>query len=133
MDKERVDPVLARQLRGSDGVRPVDAVLTLREHAGASQQAREPLDTIVARLLAEAERQSSQKATDVTVFSNLGTFAVRAPARFVQTLISHDDVTSAVANVQPEEMFIAPVAERPVVLEDIASHPRTPSKGRGKS
>jgi hypothetical protein len=94
----RTDPVLSAQLReAAAGEEPVQAVIGLREEGDGAA-----VTGLTEDLLARVKEQTGAEAHDYNVFRNLGSFAVVAPARFIQALIEQPEVESAIANRQPE-------------------------------
>lgn len=103
---KNVDDALLRQLRSADGTGGVvGAVITIRSH-GESPLSAAALRSLVARLLGQAEKDSGEKPSRTTVFSNLQSFAVEASPRFLYALLEFDDIESAIANVQDEDLTI---------------------------
>jgi hypothetical protein len=98
----RTDPVLSAQLReAAAGEEPVQAVIGLREE-GEGAGDGDAVTALTEDLLARVKEQTGAEAHDYNVFRNLGSFAVVAPARFIQALIEQPEVESAIANRQPE-------------------------------
>ena len=97
----RTDPVLSAQLReAAAGEEPVEAVIGLRQEEGGA--GGDAVTSLTQDLLARVKEQTGAEAHDYNVFRNLGSFAVVAPARFIQGLIEQPEVESAIANRQPE-------------------------------
>src|ERR687890_762856 len=97
----RTDPVLSAQLReAAAGEEPVEAVIGLRQEEGGA--GGDAVTRLTEDLLARVKVQTGAEAHDYNVFRNLGSFAVVAPARFIQGLIEQPEVESAIANRQPE-------------------------------
>jgi len=104
-----VDPDLAARLKSDEG--PLDVVIVLdldalrhvshssggsvmdRRHAFA-QAATEALGQTLDR----ANRQTGQKPLDQTLFGNLASVRIRAPAAFVRALVEDPAVASAQLN-----------------------------------
>jgi hypothetical protein len=54
------------------------------------------------KVLRRAEEELGHKPKDVSVFKNLGSFAVSADASFIRRIIDDPDIASAVASNQPD-------------------------------
>jgi len=108
MPAEKIDPELIRQLNAA-GDAPVGAVFNLRRGPAQKCLSAEETETCVKRLLQQAQQESGMAPQQVHVFRNLGSFAVSAAAPFVRMLLGRDEVLSATANQQPEELLIKPV------------------------
>ena len=106
-------PELLRQLDEA-GDKPVGAVFHLRP--GPHQKAMAPAEaeTCARGLLRRVEQESGVAPQRVQVFRNLGSFVVSAAAPFVRKLLDQEEILSATANEQPEEMLIKPVSSKPV-------------------
>ena len=97
----RTDPVLSAQLReAAAGDEPVQAVIGLRQAEGGA--GGDAVAGLTEDLLARVKEQTGAEAHDYNVFRNLGSFAVVAPARFIEGLLDQPEVESAMANRQPE-------------------------------
>jgi hypothetical protein len=51
---------------------------------------------------------------EVRVFRNLGSFVVAAAAPFVRKLLDQEEILSATANRQSEDLLIKPVSSKPL-------------------
>jgi len=113
MTAEKIDPELIRQLDAA-GDAPVGAVFNLRRGPSQKCLSAEETETCVKQLLQQAQEESGVAPQQIHVFRNLGSFAVSAAAPFVRKLLGRDEVSSATANQQPEELLIRPVESKPV-------------------
>ncbi|MFM8286516.1 MAG: hypothetical protein ACKOGA_07285, partial [Planctomycetaceae bacterium] len=64
----------------------------------------------VERLLASARKRSGTCDSQLTIFENLQSFALRAPREFVEAVLESPRIASAMANQQPENMLIEPTS-----------------------
>ena len=55
------------------------------------------------QVLRRAEKELGHKPKGVSVFKNLGSFAVSADASFIRKIIDDPDIASAVASNQPDQ------------------------------
>jgi hypothetical protein len=98
----RVDPELARQLEEAgpdDG--PVQAVVYLRSSTRSLNP--DSVTKAAERVIESASTKAGTAPARVNVMRYIGTVAVEGPASFVRALIDENDVTSALANVHPDE------------------------------
>ncbi len=97
----RVDPELARQLdeAGADDG-PVQAVVYLRSTRSLNPDS---VNKTAQRVIESASTKAGTAPARVNVMRYIGTVAVEGPASFVRALIDENDVTSALANVHPDE------------------------------
>jgi hypothetical protein len=109
----KIDPELIRQIDGA-GDAPVGAVFNLRRASAHKSLTAEETETCVKRMLQQVQKQSGLAPQQIHVFRNLGAFSVSAPALFMRKLLDQDEVLSATANRQPEELLIKPVEVKPV-------------------
>jgi hypothetical protein len=111
--RHRPDPELIRQLDAAGPGQEVSAVFSVRPDPGA-EAAPSPEETaaLVDDLVQRVQQQTGQEPGRVTVFRNLGSFAVSAPADFVRRLLEQREVVTATANVRPEDLPIRPVGPR---------------------
>jgi hypothetical protein len=105
-----VDPELERQLASADKEHPVEAVFTLRPpddtpllEAGAVKEA-------VDRIVKSAQAASGQEVSDLHVLPMAQAFALAAPAGVVRAILESEEIASAMANAQPEDLAIKPVS-----------------------
>jgi hypothetical protein len=104
---------LTRQLDAAEPAQEVSAVFSVRPDP-AAKAAPSPEETaaLVDDLLERVRQQTGREPGRVTVFRNLGSFAVAAPADFVRRLLEQPEVVTATANVQPQDLLIRPVGPR---------------------
>jgi hypothetical protein len=96
----RTDPELIRQLNeAAVGTKPVEAVFMLR-YEDPKVFAINPNHTeeVTHQVLERVKDEVGVDAQKLTVFGNLGSFVVAAPARFVRRLIEQPEIASATAN-----------------------------------
>ena len=102
--------------REAPGVGLVDVVVVLKPSAGgrplAASQSKKMVKTVIDRV----QNATGLLAEATTVFENLGSFAVRAPKRFVDTLKREKEVAQVIPNKNRESAFIAPIRKRPVTM-----------------
>jgi hypothetical protein len=104
-----VDPELVRQLAAAPKDQPVQAVFTLKTPAGQPYRDAQATRDTVSRMVDSASTATKAPPARVNVFANAQSFAVSAKPDFVRELIKDQDVASAIANVQQEDMLIRPV------------------------
>jgi chaperonin cofactor prefoldin len=77
----------------------VQAVVSLQPPA-AAQRFLTPDQTVelTQRLLRQVEQETGQAPTDFNIFENLGSFVVSASPEFIERMLQHDEVATAVPN-----------------------------------
>jgi hypothetical protein len=105
-----VDTLLKKQL-ASAGKKNVGAVFTLRG-AERADRSTEETTKLVNDLVRRTEQTSKTKPAQVSLFANVQSFAVEAPAPFIRALVASDKIASAMANVQEEDLLIRPVSPK---------------------
>ncbi len=104
----KVDPELRRQLNeAATGEAMIQAVFSLRLPAGKAV-APEAIEELAQQVLDRVTSTTGIKAGDVNVFRNLGSFVVAADKRFIHAMLGEPEIASAMANQQPESVFIQP-------------------------
>ncbi|MEA2690728.1 MAG: hypothetical protein QOJ16_115 [Acidobacteriota bacterium] len=111
--RAEVDPELLRQLDVASEDQAVGAVFSLRPAPGEPVPAPEATRERVERLLDHGRRETGGLQR-YTVFPNLGSFAVQATRPFLQRLLEHEEIATATANEQPQDMLIRPVSEKKI-------------------
>src|SRR5215213_9998220 len=96
----RVDPELARQLDEAGADDTVQAVVYLRSTRSLNPDS---VNRTAQRVIESASTKAGTRPDRVNVMRYIGTVAVEGPASFVRALIDETDVTSALANVHPDE------------------------------
>jgi hypothetical protein len=111
--RKAIDAKLKKRLTDASAQGSVEAVFTLKTPEGqpylSGAAAREAVDRIVAAAAADTK----VRPTRLTVFPNVQSFALSGPPALVRRVAQHDDVASATANHQDEDMLIRPVESRP--------------------
>ncbi len=110
-----IDTVLKKQLQAARDRDPVSAVFTLRSATGRVLPP-EKVEALVRNVVDAATQKSSQSLSQITIFKNLQSFAIQAPAAFVRSVLTHPAVSTATANVRDEELLIRPVQKKIVKL-----------------
>jgi hypothetical protein len=96
--RAKADPGLLKQLRDSaQAEKPVEAVFTLRLPKGLGAGPKRT-EGVARRILDRVARSAGSGAFEVSVFANLGAFAVSAPPKFVRALLKEPEISSAVSN-----------------------------------
>ena len=94
----KADPELLRQIRAAARAEtPVEAVFTLRlpKRVGTGPKR---VEDFARTILDRVAQTAGIGAIEVSVFANLGAFAVSAPPKFVRALLKEPEISSAVAN-----------------------------------
>jgi len=107
--KTTIDPELKRQLDIASEDIPIEAVFTLTTPPGESYRSNDSTNQAVSQIVDEAASASKSTPKRVKVFPNAQSFAVSGSAALVRSLLEHQDIASAIANVQQEDMLIRPV------------------------
>jgi len=96
--RTKADPELLKQIRAAARAeRPVEAVFTLRlpKRVGTGPGR---IEDLARKILDRVAHTAGVGALEVSVFANLGAFAVSAPPKFVRALLKEPEISSAVAN-----------------------------------
>jgi hypothetical protein len=107
-----VDPELTRQLDEADDDVEVQAVFTLTNPEGEKYRSNELTEQTVKKIFEAAKSVSETTTSHVKVFPNIQSFAVSAPASIVRSMLSHQEIASATANEQKEDLMIRPVPSK---------------------
>ena len=103
-----IDPVLKRLLAAATRNEPVGATITLRSGDGnrplSVKETRETVDSLIDRV----RRRTGYAPLELSVFENIQSFTLRAPASFVAGLLDEPEIDSALANEQEEDLMIRP-------------------------
>lgn len=150
----KTDPELLRQLdaaAATDGL--VEAVFSLRptgtnqptpdpERAEAAQESALPstrplptpeeFESLTRDVFTRVEKEAGVAPAHVSIFRSLGSCAVSAPPEFIRKLMAQEEVISATASRQPEDLLIRPVGPSPAVKRKAEGLPRS-EKGPGSA
>jgi hypothetical protein len=106
---KRVDPYLEEMLDESAASRDlVEAVFQLRSPGDAPAPTPDETEAIARDVIARAQKEAGATVDALNVFRNLGSFVVRAEPALVREIINAPEISTAVANRQPES---APAVE----------------------
>ena len=115
MSHPKVDPELSAQLDAhAADERSIGAVFTLEPDPERSLLPPDEVEAAVHRILRSVEQETGTAPAQVTVFKNMGAFAVEAGAPFVRGLLGRDEIATAMANRRSEDVAIRPVSSRRV-------------------
>jgi hypothetical protein len=106
MARKQIDPKLAMRLKAAAD--SVDAVFTLRPPEAAVVADPEETRQLSAQAIERVRKTLGHGPEQVNVFSNLGSFAIRAGSEFLSELAKQPEIAAAMANEQDESMAIAP-------------------------
>jgi hypothetical protein len=118
-----LDPELQRQLGAADKDQPIEAVFTLRTPEVNPLLEEKEVQQIVQRIVKSAQDSSGQQVNDLYVMPRAQSFSLAAPAGVVRAILERAEISSAMANVQSEEMAINPVSR---------SREKSTTRGGGK-
>jgi hypothetical protein len=120
MSTTKLDPELLQQIAAAEKAnRSVAAVFFLAPTTTHPLPAEKATQSAVKALLKRVGKRVGESPEDVTVFGNIGSFALVAPAKFVKHLARQKEVASAIANLQSQDMLIHPVSSKQVKLPGI--------------
>ncbi|MDA1194974.1 MAG: hypothetical protein O2894_07285 [Planctomycetota bacterium] len=121
--RPKIDPALrllldesearASEPRESGQEEPVQATFTLCTPPGQRFLSAEDTARVVERLIDDAATKSDARPAHLKVFGNLQSFAIAAPPALLRQLIACEEIASAMANKQTEDLFIRPVDTPP--------------------
>ena len=126
MEETKIDPELTRQLdQAAVTNAPVQAVLKLRPPQ-ATQLVASPEHTteLANQVVKRVSDKLGQQANRMTLFRNLGSFAIDAPPKFLRELLDQPEIAAASANRQPDSAYIAPMNPRPVEIKEVGHEQR---------
>jgi hypothetical protein len=106
--KKVIDPELKQALEQAPADSTVQATFTLTTPAGEPYRDRASTQAAVKDLIDKASTAAAAPPNRVSVFPNVQSFAVAGSPAFVREIIKHEDVASAMSNVQKKEIFIRP-------------------------
>jgi hypothetical protein len=127
MEQEKIDPELSRQLdQAALTNSPVQAVLKLRP-LQETQLVASPEHTaeLANQVIKRVSDKLGEQANRMTLFRNLGSFAIDAQPKFLRELLDQPEIAAASANRQPGSAYIAPINPRPVEINEVG-HERQP-------
>lgn len=118
-----VDPELERQLSAAGDDDAVEATFSLRPPSDENPLI-DPAEvrSTVDRIIKTAQDKAGQKVRDLNVLPRIQQFVLAAPPKVMREVLKREEIASALANRQPEDLAIESV-ERP------AKKPR-PRRGR---
>jgi hypothetical protein len=111
MGPDTIDPELRKQLARGPATEPLEATVTLDAGPDQAYLPSEEVEPKVKDLLREVGREVGEDYDDVTIFENLGSFALRARPAFLKALLKRPEVTVATANRQSQDLLIRPVSK----------------------
>jgi len=92
-----IDPALLKEVdRLREANRSLQALVVLDRASVAEQGSA--VGEVVDSLMDEVQRESQVAPSRVVVFKNIRSFAIEAPARFIDQLLKHQQVVSATLN-----------------------------------
>jgi hypothetical protein len=109
--KKIIDPQLKQMLDKASADATVQATFTLTTPQGDPYREAASTQAAVKAVVGQAAAKAGKSPYRVSVFPNVQSFAISAPAALVREVMKHGDVVSATANVQEEELLIRPVAK----------------------
>ena len=96
------DPELVRQLRAAgDGSRSIQAIFSLDLPPRSQMPEPAKIERATYRVLQRVVDEVGYKPNAVSIFRDLGSFAVYADAAFIRKVIDHPDVASAIGQSKP--------------------------------
>ena len=108
------DPELLRQLEAAaQSNTSLSATFTLRSPSAARVLSPAETKSAVEEIMGRARRATGDRERGVTVFANIQSFAVDAPAPFIKTILGQPEIETASANYQSEDLTIPPVHVTP--------------------
>ena len=111
------DPELLRQLdAAAQSDASLSATFTLRSPSAERPLSPEETKSAVEQIMNRARQATGDRERGVTVFANIQSFAVDAPAPFIKTILGEPEIESASANNQSEDLTIPPVEVTPAEL-----------------
>jgi hypothetical protein len=103
----------------------VQAVLKLRPLQETQLVASPEHTTKLAnQVIKRVSDKLGQQANRMTLFRNLGSFAIDAPPRFLRELLNQPEIAAASANRQPDSAYIAPINPRPAEINEVGHEQR---------
>jgi hypothetical protein len=106
-----IDPELKQALEQAPADSTVQATFTLTTPAGEPYRDKESTQAAVKAVIDKATTAAAAAPGRVSVFPNVQSFAVAGSPAFVREVIKHEDIASAMSNVQKKDLFIRPSQE----------------------
>jgi hypothetical protein len=97
---------------------PVSAVVMLQHESGDRATLGRETQALAERVLERVGQQVGETSSRVIVFRNVGSMAVEASPKFLETLAKDPAVRSCRPNPAGTDLLIRPVA-KPVKLDDV--------------
>lgn len=116
MATKPMDPELVDCLTKAQGDEPIEAVFFLKAPKGCFLDAK-ATRAAVKQVVSRAESKASRKVHAVSIFDNLQSFAVRAPASLVREVVNAKEVASGRLNRTSKDLLIRPVSKTRVTLQ----------------
>jgi len=131
----KIDPELLRQLNAvAADNETVEAVVRLNpDNPAEIVPSPERTEELAREVLQRVAKRVGNPVMKHNVFSNLGSFVVSAPTKFVRELIEQPEVAAAVANRQAGEALIPPINKKPLVEKPQRKKPASKSPTRKKN
>jgi hypothetical protein len=115
MSRVEIDAELLRQLEAAAAQHtPVGVVVSLQPGPSRTAIPAEEVEPVVRGVLKRVGEEIGAAPGQVQIFRNLGAFALSAPAPFVRKLLDQEEIASATANRQSEDLLIHPVSSKEV-------------------
>jgi len=114
-NRRSIDPELSRQLKAAGAGQDVSAAISLRPDSARPPEPEETRHRVTT-LLQRVERETGERPSASTIFENLGSFAIAAPAGFIERLLAQPEIATATANFRQEDLLIRPVERGPAVV-----------------
>jgi hypothetical protein len=114
MKAKLLDPELQACLSNA-GDQPIEVVFFLKTPKGGPLDPRQTRE-LAQELIGRAESKRSTKVDAVSIFDNIQSFALRAPASVIKELVNAREIDSARLNRTSRDLLIRPVSKKRVTL-----------------
>ncbi len=104
-----VDPELRRQLAETQASSPVEATFTLRTPAGTAYRGEDSTSETVERIVGAAAAATESTDYRLKVFTRIQSFLLVGPPALIRAVMEADEVATATANRQADDLLIRPV------------------------
>ena len=106
--KKIIDPELKQALEQAPADSTVQATFTLTTPAGEKYRDAASTQAAVKAVIDKASATAAASPGHVSVFPNVQSFALSGSPALVREVIKHQEIASAMSNVQKGDLFIRP-------------------------
>jgi len=129
---QHVNPELRRQLAAAQASSPVEATFTLRTPTGMAYRDEESTSETAERIVHAAAAATESTEYRLKVFARIQSFLLVGPPALIRAVMAHEEVATATANRQAEDLLIRPVPAKKATRPKRAMKKAAPKKTTAK-